>query len=53
MRRASVIRDCAGNEGFIAYSGATGTGALRLPLRETVVIDARPVGRRRAREWPT
>ena len=33
------VRDCAGNEGLIAYSGATGTGLLRLPLRETVVID--------------
>ena len=33
------VRDCAGNEGFIAYTGATGTSALRLPLRETIVID--------------
>jgi hypothetical protein len=33
------VRDCAGNEGFVAYSGATGTGALRLPLRETIVVD--------------
>jgi len=33
------VRDCAGNEGLIAYTGATGSAALRLPLRESVVID--------------
>ncbi len=34
------VRDCAGNEGLIVYGGAASPTAVRLPLRETVVIDA-------------
>ncbi len=34
------VRDCAGNEGFIYYGSAVYPLGLRLPLRDTLVLDA-------------
>lgn len=34
------VRDCAGNEGLIYYGSAVSPMSLRLPLRDTLVLDA-------------
>ena len=34
------VRDCAGNEGFIYHGSAVYPAILRLPLRDTLVLDA-------------